>query len=228
MPPLVSVVVPVLEEAAVLPCLLDHLAALPGTFETIVVDGGSTDGTAAVVRSHPLAPTLLVTGAGRAEQLNTGARHARGEVLLFLHADTLLPRDAHAQLAAAWRGGVAGGNFRLRFDGDDAAARLLALVYAFQRRLGVYYGDSALWARADVFRRLGGFRALPILDDYDFARRLERNARTSCLAGPVVTSGRRWRRLGLARTITTWLTIQALYLVGVPAERLARLYAPVR
>ena len=100
--------------------------------------------------------------------------------------------------------------------------------YAVQRRLGVYYGDSAIWSRRGAFDALGGYRELAIMDDYDFVRRLERRGRTACLPGPAVTSARRWQRIGLFRTIASWVVIRWLYLAGVPAPRLAGLYRQAR
>lgn len=226
--PLVSVIVPTRDEGSELPLLLDHLAALPGRFEVLVADGGSHDGTTATARSHPVGARLLEVGGGRACQLNAAAGEARGELLLFLHADSRLPRTAYRSLADAWRDGLTGGNFALRFDGADAYSRFLTAVYALQRRLGFYYGDSSIWVRREAFERLGGYRPLPIMDDYDFARRLEDHGRTTCLPGPALTSSRRWRRLGVARTVASWLVIRYLFLAGVPPERLAALYRRVR
>jgi rSAM/selenodomain-associated transferase 2 len=227
--PLVSVIVPVLEEASELPALLDHLAALPGRFEFVVIDGGSRDATAELARTHRLRPRVAESAAGRAMQMNLGAELARGELFVFLHADTRLPAGAYAALAGALsRPGLSGGNFSLRFDGDDRFARLLRAWYAIQRRLGVYYGDSAIWARGSTWEALGGFRPLPIMEDYEFVRRLERSGQTACLAGPAVTSGRRWRRFGVARTVLTWAAIRWLWLAGVPAERLSTLYRHAR
>jgi rSAM/selenodomain-associated transferase 2 len=226
--PLVSVVVPVVDEAAALPGLLDHLAELDGRLEVIVADGGSSDGSAELARAHPLAPRV-VSGRGRPGQLNAGAAAASGDVLVFLHADTRLPYDAYTSLSRALRDfEIVGGNFALRFGGGDRFSRVLGAWYAGQRRLGVYYGDSAVWVRRGVFEALGGYRELPIMDDYDFVRRLERRGLTACLPGPAVTSARRWQRIGLARTIASWVVIRWLYLIGVPAPRLAGLYRQVR
>ena len=225
---LITVVIPTLDEERAIGPLLDHLSTLPGSFEVVVADGGSRDRTVAAAEAHPLGPRVLRVAGGRAAQLDEGARVARGDVLLFLHADTLLPPRAHAEIAEAVGRGAAGGNFALRFDGRDAFSRVLGAFYAVQRRLGVYYGDSAIWVTAGAFRRLGGHRPLPIMDDYDFARRLERSEPTACLRGPAITSARRWRALGWPRTMLSWNAIRWLYLAGVPPERLARLYRRVR
>ena len=222
---LVSVVVPTLDEAAELPGLLDHLAALPGRFEVVVADGGSRDGTAELAARHPLAPRVVHEPGGRAAQLNAGAAEAHGDPIVFLHADTRLPQTAHRSLTTTR---ADGGNFAIRFDGGDLFARVLGAWYRAQRRFGAYYGDSAIWLRRATFDALGGYRELPIMDDYDLARRLERRYRSACLPGPVVTSARRWRALGIPRTVLSWVLIRWLFIAGMSPERLARLYRRAR
>jgi rSAM/selenodomain-associated transferase 2 len=228
-PPLVSVIVPVLNEASALPAALDHLAALEGLYEVIVVDGGSSDASVDAASQHPLRPWVVGSARGRGRQMNEGARLAAGEILLFLHADSRLPARAYEQICAACADtNVAGGNFALRFDGGDRFSRLLGRVYALQRRLGVYYGDSSIWLRRETFKRLGGFRPLPIMEDYDLVRRLERSATTRCLPGPALTSARRWQGLGLTRTVASWVLIRWLFIAGASPRRLAAFYPHVR
>lgn len=226
---LISVVVPVPDEAATVGSLLDHLAGVDGQLEVILADGGSTDGTVQVACEHAAAPRMIRSKRGRGAQMNEGTAVARGEAIIFLHADTRLPSQAYRLISTApadpW---VIGGNFSLRFDGEDRFSRLLGLWYRAQRRAGIYYGDSAVWLRRDTFVQVGGFRTLPIMEDYDLVRRLERAGRTVCLPGPAITSARRWQRLGLARTIASWVLIRWLYLAGVSPVWLARLYPRVR
>ncbi len=229
--PLVSIVIPTLDEQAELPALLDDLARLHGCWEIVVADGGSSDATVAIARTHAAAPAVVLRpGGGRAAQLNAGARAAGGDVLLFLHADSRLPRDAYASLAEAWRADdVCGGNFALRFDGDGVFERVLGAVYRLQRSHGFYYGDSSVWVRRERFDELGGYREIPIMDDYDLVRRLERGpGRTRCLPGPASTSARRWRAMGIPRTVLAWFAIRWLYIAGVSPARLVRLYRIVR
>lgn len=230
--PLVSIVIPTLDEARELPDLLDHLATLHGRWEQIVADGGSRDATLQIAADHPLRPRIVEQPGCRAAQLNAAAPVATGDILLFLHADSRLPRDAYASLADAWRApDVNGGNFALRFGADEQGAfeRLLGSMYRLQRRHGLYYGDSSVWVTRRAFDALGGFREIAIMDDYDFVRRLEACAGTTrCLPGPATTSARRWRRAGIARTVLAWFVIRRLYVGGVPPDRLARLYRAVR
>lgn len=225
--PLVSVVIPTLDEAAALPGLLDHLAGLDGRFEAIVVDGGSWDGTPDIADAHPSQPTVIRNVAGgRAAQMNAGAEAATGDPIVFLHADTRLPENAHTTLTTTT---ADGGNFELRFDGDDRFSRVLTAWYRAQRRLGVYYGDSAIWLSKSAFDALGGFKPLPIMEDYDLARRLERTClRSACLPGPATTSARRWRNQGIPRTVLSWVAIRWLFLAGMSPHRLARLYRKAR
>ena len=227
--PIVSVIVPVLDEQETIVGLLDHLASLPGRFEVIIADGGSCDRSLDLARGHRLQPVIVDGIRGRASQCNAGAAGARGSVLVFLHADTRLPLEAYRSLAGALTEPlVIGGNFRLRFAGADRFSRMLGAWYALQRRAGIYYGDSAIWLRRETFERLGGFRPLPIMEDYDLVRRVEQAGQTVCLPGPAVTSARRWQRLGLPRTIASWVLIRWLFLAGASPARLARLYPHVR
>jgi rSAM/selenodomain-associated transferase 2 len=221
----VSVIVPTFDEEAELPGCLDHVASLPGEWELLIADGGSCDGTVSLARER--GARVVAEGEGRAAQLNAAARVARGEILLFLHADSRLPNGAYPSLASLPLE-VAGGNFALRFDGEDRFARVLSAAYALQRRFGFYYGDSSIWLRRAAFEALGGYRELPIMDDYDLVRRLERHYRTECLPGPARTSDRRWRALGIPRTLATWWAIRLAFVAGVPPARLAKLYRRIR
>jgi glycosyltransferase involved in cell wall biosynthesis len=160
--PLVSVVVPTLQEERALPPLLDHLDALPGRFEVIVSDGGSDDGTRRIARER--GARLIAAPRGRAAQMNAGARVCSGSIIVFLHADTRLPMTAYGSLARAARRGVCGGNFALRFDGGGLFSAFLGAVYRKQRALRVFYGDSAIWATRETFARLGGFPEQPIME----------------------------------------------------------------
>lgn len=223
----ISVVMPTLNEAENLAVRARELAAQEGPWEWIVADGGSTDDSVAAARAA--GATIVQCERGRGPQLNAGAQRAGGNALVFLHADTALPRDAFAQLRAALLDpAVVGGSFTFAFDDASFAGRVLEFVYALKRKLfRVWYGDSAIFVRATTFRALGGFPTFPILEDAHFVERLQRVGRTRRLAAVVTSSSRRYRGRVL-QTIFRWTTIFALYKLGVPPGRLARLYAPHR
>jgi rSAM/selenodomain-associated transferase 2 len=222
--PSVSIVIPALNEAATLPRLLAALATEP-TAEIIVVDGGSTDGTAALAASA--GARVLVTRPGRGSQLAAGAEAAAGDILLFLHADTTFPAGGLAAMDAALAADPAlvGGNFTLLFDGGTPFDAWLTWRYAWARRRGLYYGDSGVFVRRDAYQRLGGIRPLALMEDYEFTRRLERLGPTCCIASPpLVTSSRRFAGRHPVAIVAGWIAIHLLYHLGVPPAVLAWLY----
>jgi rSAM/selenodomain-associated transferase 2 len=218
-----SVVIPTLNEASHLPGTLQRLAGAHG-IEIIVVDGGSDDGTPEIAQR---AGCRVVSSArGRALQLNAGADAADGSLLLFLHADTQLPTGFDTAVRSALaEPGVAGGAFRLRIDAPGWPFRLIEQAVAIRSRLfQMPYGDQGIFVRAETFRQIGGFPALPIMDDFEFIRHLRRRGRVRVLSLPATTSGRRWRKLGCWRT--TWINQKVVlgYYLGVAPERLAKWY----
>jgi len=221
----ISVITPTLNEASNLALRARELARQEGPWEWIVADGGSTDDSVAVARTA--GATLVHCERGRGPQLNAGAERGAGQVLVFLHADTALPRDAFSQIRAALRDpAMVGGNFTFAFDDVSFAGRVLAFVYAAKRTLfGVWYGDSAIFVRTTTFRELGGFAPYPILEDAHFVERLQRKGRTRRLQVVVTSSSRRYRGR-VVETLVRWTTIFALYKLGFSPHWLARFYAP--
>ena len=217
-----SVVIPALNEQDVSGDLLEYLSALPGVDEIIVADGGSTDATRRIVRESGVAH-LAISEPGRGVQLRAGAESATGDALLFLHADTLPPRDVAAQIREALDAGYAGGNFRLRYPGGGALGRWLEVLVLIYRRLNRYYGDSGIFLRREVYERTGGFPAVPIMEDVIFVERLERAGKTAFLNGPMVSSPRRWRGRPL-RTLFLWAFMQLAHEFGVSPWKLSRFY----
>jgi glycosyltransferase involved in cell wall biosynthesis len=192
-----------------------------------VADGGSVDGTASVAASH--GARVVHSGCGRGLQLARGADEARGDVLWFVHADTLPHPGALADIEAALRDPcVAGGNFRLRFDGVSPGARLLNRLQGLRRILGWHYGDNTIFVRRGVYSKVGGFQPYPLFEDADLVKRIRRAGRFATLPGPVTSSSRRFESGRFLATGLLWILLQSLYWMGVPPRILARLYPPVR
>lgn len=203
----ISVIIPVLNEADLIGVTLRRLAELAPAAERIVVDGGSTDETAA--RAAPLA-RVVKAPRGRAAQLNAGAAVAGGDWLLFLHADTLLPANFPDAVAQAAARGYRVGAFRLRIRGRHPLLPVLAWGATWRTRCtGIALGDQAPFMARAFFRLRGGFPALPLMEDYAFFRALRRDRVPVCLAASAVeTAGRRWDRDGFWRT---WLMMRRFY-----------------
>ncbi|MBC8023960.1 MAG: TIGR04283 family arsenosugar biosynthesis glycosyltransferase, partial [Burkholderiales bacterium] len=185
--------------------------------------GGSRDATRAL--AVPLADRILESARGRARQMNAGAGSAHGEVLLFLHADTILPASADGAIARAAASGARWGRFDVRITGDS---RLLAVVAASMnarsRLTGIATGDQAIFVRADELRVAGGFPEIPLMEDVALCKRLKRASRPACLRERVETSGRRWQRHGTLRTILLMWRLRMAYALGADPVRLARRY----
>ena len=221
----VSFVIPTLEEERAVGGAV-RSAWEAGADEVIVADGGSRDGT--VREAERLGARVVTTAPGRGGQLNVGAQAAGGDVLCFLHADArVTPGAAQAIREALSDERVVGGNFRIRF-GRSRHARFLAAFYHVIRQVRMYYGDSALFCRAEAFEAAGGFPPFPIMEDLAFAQRLHRLGRMEYLEGPVHASPRRWEQGGIAQAWASWVVIQTLYFLHVPPERLALLYRHIR
>lgn len=226
----VSVIIPARNEArTVAATVLSARAA--GADEVVVVDGGSADGTPEAARS--VADSVILSPPGRARQMNAGAEASRGDVLVFLHADTMLPAGAIASIREALDGGdVVGGAFRVRLGISPhaplrrrAALRLTARMINFRSRIfRAFTGDQAIFLRRDVFRRIGGYPGIPLMEDVELSRSLAGRGATILLPARVTTSARRWETRGTVRTILLMWGIRLAYRFGMSADRCARLY----
>jgi len=223
-----SVVVPMLNEAAAIASTLDALRRGAPDAELIVVDGGSTDASVAIAR--PLCDALIDASRGRAQQMNAGARASHGDALVFVHADTIVPPTFAADIASALSDpAVVGGRFDVRLDASALPYRIIGAMISIRSRISrTGTGDQAIFVRRDVFDSLGGFPELELCEDLEFSRRLKRAGRIACLRTRVTTSARRWNRDGVARTVVKMWLIRAMYLMGVPPARLKRMYADTR
>ena len=221
----VSIVVPVLNEAEGITATLQALQPLRRDgAELIVVDGGSTDATLA--RCAGLADQLLSSARGRSRQMNIGAQAATGTVLLFLHADTRLPDAALNQVRRALASGERDwGRFDVVIEGRSRLFPLIAWMMNWRSRLtGIATGDQAMFVRCTSFDAVGGFVEQPLMEDIELSRRLRRRSRPACLKAHVVTSGRRWEKHGVGRTIVLMWRLRLLYWLGVSPQRLAQAY----
>ena len=209
---MISVIIPTYNEEKALPTTLARLSSQAGHYELIIVDGGSNDRTCEIARAQPQA-RLLTARKGRASQMNAGAVGARGEWLLFLHADTLLPEGALQGLnALEGDQTIQAGGFRHRFSGEDWRLRLISSVDNLRTRLTrIIYGDQAMFVRRALFERLGGFPEQPYLEDIVFCQRLKQVSRPILLQQHVVTDSRKFIQMGVWRSLVRCLAILLCY-----------------
>jgi rSAM/selenodomain-associated transferase 2 len=222
---MIGVVIPTLNEAEMLPALLDDLRKLATVLplDVVVVDGGSSDGTPA--RAAAGGARVLQAPRGRARQLNRGARVARGDWLLFLHADCRLGEGALTALRAALEpsAGVQAAVFRFAIDLPRFWRRFIETGQALREALsGMAYGDQGLLIRRELFQSVGGYPDLPLMEDVAMIRMVRRRTRVTRLPAPLLTSGRRYRRGGVLRTWLKHTALISLYLLGASPARLTR------
>jgi rSAM/selenodomain-associated transferase 2 len=222
---MLSVIMPVLNEAKNLEGILSRLRTTCPAAEVVIVDGGSKDGTSAVARRFPWV-TYLSSERGRARQMNAGARVANGEALLFLHADTLLPEGAAAAIRETFNDPeVVAGRFDVRFDNPRLVYKVIARFINLRSRLTkICTGDQALFVRRKTFEELGGYPDIPLMEDVEFTTRLKRIGGMACLRSKVTASARKWEQGGVFRIILLMWALRFLYFIGVSPDRLHRLY----
>lgn len=224
---MVSIIVPALNEAAHIQRTIESLAELKGEKEIIVVDGRSEDNTAEIATNA--GARVIRAERGRGSQMHAGACASSGEVLWFVHADTLPPPEAIREIMQALEdSGAVGGNFGLLFDGQSSAARHLTAIYPALRLLNLCYGDSGIFVRRGVYQRIGGFRPFPLFEDLDLLKRLRRAGKFVHIACRITTSSRRFENRNFAGMWVQWTTLQILYWAGVSPHLLARWYAHAR
>jgi len=217
----ISVIIPALNEEAGIISSLQSVTNQPGDIEVIVVDGGSTDRTRQVAQPYA---RVIQSEQGRGAQMNVGAQESRGEVLLFLHADSQLPPDALPQLKRVLGDPqTIGGTFMLRFDSPKFLLRLIAFFTRFRFRY-FHYGDQGIFVRRAVFEQMGGFKRIPLMEDLDFFQRLHKVGRVVLLKQPVTTSARRFLKNGILQQQLLNVFLVFLYLLGVKSETLLKWY----
>lgn len=224
MRPALCIVMPVLDEGETLASRLGELQRFRQRgARLVVVDGGSADDTLVVARAH--ADLALLAPRGRAAQMNAGAAACPADVLLFLHADTALPENADALVRRATLGPFAWGRFDVRIDSARPLLRVVeALMNRRSRWTGIATGDQAMFVRHELFRSVGGFPEIALMEDIALSRLLKRHGPPACLHERVTTSARRWERHGTWRTILLMWRLRAAYYLGADPAQLALRY----
>ena len=222
---LISVIIPTLNEAANIVATLQSLQAMRQRGnEVIVVDGGSSDATTSL--AAPLADRIIHSNAGRARQMNAGAATARGDILWFLHADTIpdekadcLIRNAVLKKSGRW------GYFHVRLSGHHPPLRMIETCMNIRTRLtAVATGDQGIFVEADLFRAVGGFADIPLMEDIEISKKLKQLGRPARIASPLTTSSRRWEENGVFATILLMWRLRLAWFLGANPEKLARRY----
>ncbi len=223
---MLSIIVPILNEAKILEKMLSRLQPELANHELIIVDGGSSDASVCIAKKYG---RVLTSARGRAKQLNAGAAAATGDTLLFLHADIWLEPGALSAMERALSSGYVGGGFRQKIDGKNLLYRVIEMTANLRGEyLKVFYGDSGIFLARSDFQKIGGFPDVPILEEMGFSKKLRSLGQTTLVHPGIHLSARRWEANGIVRTtLNNWL-ITLLYFLGVSPEKLARLYNHIR
>ncbi|MCC7210982.1 MAG: TIGR04283 family arsenosugar biosynthesis glycosyltransferase [Candidatus Brocadia sp.] len=221
----ISVVIPALNEESHLEKTLQSVTKQEGDYEFFVVDGGSSDNTVTIAKRYT---TVINSLRGRAIQMNTGAKACSGDILLFLHADTILPDCAFREIRKRMKDvSVAGGSFYIAFDADTFILKGVSFVTRFNFRL-FHFGDQGIFVRRTVFQTLQGYKEMPIMEDYDFYKRLGKQGKVILIRMPVISSARRFVRKGVIRQLFMNKLVVLAYWAGVDIQTIKRFYDDTR
>ena len=222
----ISLIVPVYNESTTIDPMLSQLDTLPGEWDILFADGGSRDDTLAKIGSRY---RVLNSSRGRANQMNYGAANASSEILWFVHCDSVLPKDAHAQISQAIAQGSQWGCFHIGFDYDGPFMGCNTYLSNCRARRGIAFGDQGIWVRKVVFDAMGGFPDLPIMEDYEFSLRMKAANIPICqLPGRIITSGRRYEKKCPLITMWQMYRLRCLYRKGTDIREIARRYKDIR
>ncbi len=228
----ISVIIPTFNEELTIGKTLDVLARLVNVDEIIIVDGGSTDKTIEIAERYKQVKKLKIikfAEANRGKQLHEGTKHANSDIFWFLHADTRPVQGCARQIKAFMRyEEVVGGNFEVVFDGKSRWARFLTKLYPQLRSIGLIYGDSAIFARRETYEKIRGYKPLPLFEDVNFYKRLQKKGQFQHIKLPVTTSSRRFENRSFVWTFAKWSVFQGLYWIGFPPRVLAKSYKHLR
>ena len=221
----ISVIIPTLNEESHIEKTLQSVIKQEGDYEFYVVDGGSTDNTVAIAKRYAC---VISSKRGRAIQMNAGAKLCKGDILLFLHADTLLPDNAFREIRKRMKDDtVVGGSFYIEFDADNFILRGISFISRFDFRI-FHFGDQGIFVRRDVFQALRGYKEIPIMEDYDFYKRLAGQGKVVLLRMPVISSARRFVKKGVVRQLLINKLVVLSYWAGVDIQTIKRFYDDMR
>lgn len=222
----ISIVLPVYNESNTIDTMLSQLDALPGDWEILFADGGSQDDTLEKIGNRY---SVLTCPKGRANQMNFAAATASSQVIWFLHCDSRIPMDAHAQISQAISQGAKWGCFHIGFDYNGPFMGCNTFFSNRRARKGIAFGDQGIWVKRDVFESIGGFPNLPIMEDYEFSLRMKKAGIPICqLPGTIITSGRRYEKRFPPVTMWHMFYLRCLYRRGTDIQEIARRYRDIR
>ena len=221
----ISVIIPTLNEESHIEKTLQSVIKQEGNYEFYVVDGGSTDNTVVIAKRYAC---VISSKRGRAIQMNAGAKLCKGDILLFLHADTLLPDNAFREIRKRMKDDtVVGGSFYIEFDADNFILRGISFISRFDFRI-FHFGDQGIFVRRDVFQALRGYKEIPIMEDYDFYKRLREQGKVILIRMPVISSARRFIKKGVIRQLLINKFVVLAYWAGVDIQTIKRFYDDMR
>ena len=221
--PLLSIIIPTWNESSCIEMTLTLLQPIRQWSEIIVVDAGSKDSTQDLAR--PLADIVITSEKGRAIQMNTGANAAKGEYLLFFHADTQMSTKTQSALFTALQHKPIWGRFDINLSGKIVMLRIVALFMNWRSHLtGIATGDQGIFVQQSLFAAIGQFPSIALMEDIAISRKLRRISRPTCISQALITSSRRWESAGCMATILLMWRLRLLYFFGTDPEKLARIY----
>lgn len=232
---MISIIIPTYNESSVIEKTFQQLTKISckSEKEIIIADGGSADNTLSLASKYA---TIVHCTKGKAKQLNEGAKHAKGDILFFVHADMFVPDGALTAICNQLEAGFDGGGFANEFDSHNKKIKQLGTIlnFRFFRKLEqsdrcIFYGDNGIFVKKDVFEKLGGYKEIPIMEDYDFSMRMKQHFKVKQIKSPkLIVSARRHIEAGFFKTRMQWILIKKLYLLGISPHALARWYADIR
>ena len=222
----ISMILPVYNESKTIEKMLTQLNDLPGDWEILFADGGSQDDTIEKIGTRY---RVLKSPKGRANQMNHGAANASSEILWFVHCDSGLPKDAHEQISRAIEAGALWGCFHIGFDYNGPFMGCNTYFSNRRARKGIAFGDQGIWVKKDIFDAMGGFPDLPIMEDYEFSLRMQKQNLPICqLPGRIITSGRRYEKRFPLITMWQMFYLRCLYRQGMDIQEIAKRYKEIR